>query len=189
MLNVELLRLLLLVPVVPVARLAGGACSSLTSAIIAGLLPVTTRVSKSCFWTAVNHVSSALSMLAFTPAAFVVWFSLDDTAWDQTASSLSSLDITFFDAETGGLGKLPCLLGATVTGFVGLALQTLGYQLEEAARASVMTVLEIPFAYVLQHYCFQEEITPLGLAGVGLIVLATSFNLVRRIQLQRSGNV
>ena len=30
---------------------------------------------------------------------------------------------------------------------------------------------------------------PRLILGVGLIVLATSFNLVRRIQLQRSGNV
>ena len=70
---------------------------------------------------------------------------------------------------------------------MGLALQTLGYQLEEAARASVMTVLEIPFAYMLQHYCFQEEITPLGLVGVSLICLATTLNLLRRLQLARSG--
>ena len=32
-----------------------GACSALTSAVIAGLLPVTTRISKDCFWTAVNQ--------------------------------------------------------------------------------------------------------------------------------------
>ena len=159
-----------------------GACSSLTSAIIAGLLPVTTRVSKSCFWTAVNHVSSALSMLAFTPAAFVVWFSLDDTAWDQTASSLSSLDITFFDAETGGLGKLPCLLGATVTGFVGLALQTLGYQRTEASKASVMTILEIPFAYLMQSVLFHDEVNPLGLAGVGFVMVGTVLNLLRHMK-------
>ena len=48
-----------------------------------------------------------------------------------------------------------------------------------------MTVLEIPFAYVLQHYCFREEITPLGLVGVSLICFATTLNLLRRLQLAR----
>ena len=50
-----------------------GAASALFSAIVAGLLPVCTRISKQCFWTAVNHVSSALSAVVFTPLAFGIW--------------------------------------------------------------------------------------------------------------------
>ena len=98
-----------------------------------------------------------------------------------------SADVTLPKLRHQGVqyGKWLLLFGATFTGFVGLALQTLGYQLEEAARASVMTVLEIPFAYVLQHYCFREEITPLGLVGVSLICFATTLNLLRRLQLAR----
>ena len=34
-----------------------------------------------------------------------------------------------------GLGRLSCLIGATITGFAGLALQTLGYQREEVRRS------------------------------------------------------
>ena len=47
-----------------------------------------------------------------------------------------------------------------------------------------MTVLEIPFAYVLQYVLFHEEMTPLGLVGVGLVISATLFNLLRRLQKQ-----
>ena len=154
-----------------------GALASLLSAVIAGLLPVCTRKSKECFWTAVNHVSSALSALVFTPTAFLVWFALDRTAMDQ---SVSSLDI--LTHSSSGLGKWPLLLGATVTGFAGLALQTLGYQREEAAKASVMTILEIPFAYLLQWAVFHDDITHLGLVGVGLVASGTMLNLLRHWQ-------
>ena len=159
-----------------------GALSSLFSAVIAGLLPVTTRISKDCFWTAVNHMSSALSALVFTPLAYAVWFALEPTAWEQTTRSITDLDGRWFDAETGSLGKMPCLLGATLTGFAGLALQTLGYQRTEAAKASVMTVLEIPFAYLMQYALFHDEISGLGLCGVALVMGATSLNLLRHMQ-------
>ena len=162
-----------------------GALSSLCSAVIAGLLPVCTRKSKECHWTAVNHVSSALSAFLFTPIGFAVWFATDVTAMEQSASSFDAL------AEQGGggdgaagvhLGRWPLLLGATVTGFAGLALQTLGYQREEAAKASVMTILEIPFAYLLQAVVFHDEITALGLGGVGLVACGTMLNLLRHLQ-------
>ena len=85
----------------------------------------------------------------------------------------------------GGLVKWPLLLGATLTGFAGLALQTLGYQREEAARASVMTILEIPFAYLLQSAVFHDDVTPLGLVGVGLVACGTMLNLLRHLQRAR----
>ena len=164
-----------------------GALSSLFSALIAGLLPVCTRKSKECFWTAVNHVSSALSALVFTPLAFVVWFSLDSTAIEQSMSSLGALEQA---SDSGAFGKWALLVGATVTGFVGLALQTLGYQQEEASKASVMTVLEIPFAYMLQAWIFHDEVSALGLVGVGLVICGTMLNLLRhrqRAQLSAKG--
>ena len=112
-----------------------GAASALFSAIVAGLLPVCTRISKRCFWTAVNHVSSALSALVFTPLAFVVWFAVDptaaavmDNAWGEIHSSEPHASLL------PGIGRLGCLVGATVTGFGGLALQTLCYQREEVRR-------------------------------------------------------
>ena len=73
------------------------------------------------------------------------------------------------------------LLGATLTGFAGLALQTVGYQLEEAAKAGVMTVLEIPFAYLLQYYVFGDDVSSLGILGVSLVVIATMGNLLRQM--------
>jgi len=178
-----------------------GALSAFTSAVVAGLLPICTRKSKACFWTAVNHVSSLLSGVLFTPIAIAIWFAIDASAPAAAADSLGELfgleqlrDFLTNDTATDAtaahhrpflLYKWALLFGATLTGFLGLALQTLGYQLEEAARASVMTVLEIPFAYVLQDLLFHEPVTPLGLAGVALVISATMINLLRRLQLAK----
>lgn len=175
-----------------------GALSSFVSAVVAGLLPICTRKSKACFWTAVNHCSSALSALVFTPAAIGIWFMVDPEGPAKMVTSLGELvqpeEFMMLRTTSMGddgteaikwqIGRWPLLLGATVTGFLGLALQTLGYQLEEAARASLMTVLEIPFAYVLQYALFREPMTPLGLGGVALVISATMLNLIRRLQLK-----
>ena len=118
-----------------------GAGCALLSAAVSGLLPVCTRLSRRCFWTAVNHVSDALSAFVLTPCAFAVWFAADPTAWGQLRGSLAPL---VWHEQGGGaegpqLGTWACLLGATLTGFAGLALQTLGYQRTQAAAAGVMT--------------------------------------------------
>ena len=45
---------------------------------------------------------------------------------------------------------------------------TTGYQRTEAAKASVMTILEIPFAYLMQYIFFDDNLSPLGMLGAGL---------------------
>ena len=162
-----------------------GAASALFAAVVAGLLPVCTRLSKDCSWTAVNHVSSALSALVFTPLAIAIWSYVDSSATEQLSSGWEQM-ITPVDDEplVAGLGKLSCVLGATFTGFAGLALQTLGYQREEAAKASIMTILEIPFAYLLQHALFHDELNALAMLGVCCVVGGTMLNLLRQLKLK-----
>jgi drug/metabolite transporter (DMT)-like permease len=161
-----------------------GTLCALSSAFIAGLLPVCTRKSKEAVWIVVNQVSDALSAFVFTPLAFVVWFSVDSSAEIQCRAAAAALFTGSHPAGStfDGTGKWLLLLGATFTGFAGLALQTLGYQREEAAKASVMTILEIPFAYLLQNAIFHDEITPLGICGVGLVICGTALNLARHMQ-------
>lgn len=151
-----------------------GALSALASAVVAGLLPVCVRKSRMCLWTAVNHCSSALSALVFSPAAILAWLWYKPAAWAEASAGLGELLL---------VRNCALLVGATLVGFLGLSFQTRGYQLEQAARASVMTVLEIPFAYVLQYALFHEELSLLGLLGVVVVCSATVLNLVRRQQL------
>ena len=45
----------------------------------------------------------------------------------------------------------------------------------------MMTILEIPFAYLLQSFLFHDDVTPLGLVGVALVVSGTMLNLLRQM--------
>ena len=55
---------------------------------------------------------------------------------------------------------------------------------EEAAKASVMTILEIPFAYLLQFFVFGDELNTLGIGGVTLVCCGTMLNLLRHYLVQ-----
>ena len=104
----------------------------------------------------------------------LAWLWYKPAAWAEASAGLGELLL---------VRNCALLVGATLVGFLGLSFQTRGYQLEQAARASVMTVLEIPFAYVLQYALFHEELSLLGLLGVVVVCSATVLNLVRRQQL------
>jgi len=160
------------------ARYWFGATFALVSAVFTGALPVTTRLSKECFWTAVNMFSTLMSAMIITPISFVIWCKLDHSAWRQSTAGFGHLDESWYNLTTGTLGALPCLMMATITGYMGVALQTAGYQRAEVTTASVMTVIEIPFAYMMQYTIFGQEVTSLGLTGVALIMSATLINLL-----------
>ena len=148
---------------------AVGVAASLASAVLAGAMPVCTRRSKAASWTAVNHVSAALSSFVFTPLAIAVWWATDADAPEQMKAGFEALRQS---------DQWLLLLAASVTGFIGLGLQTLGYQrVESASRAAVLSVLEIPFAYMLQGLLFHEGLEPLGIAGTALVTGASLLNL------------
>lgn len=152
-----------------------GACGALAAAVCGGLLPVLTRHSKAASWTAVNHVSALVSAAVVTPLAFALWFRIDAGAWSAALESAAAL------ATAAGVRPVLCLLGATGTGYVALALQTRGYQLAHAAtKASLMNLLEIPFAYLVQYVVFGDAVGPLGLAGVALVAAGSACNMLYR---------
>ena len=152
-----------------------GACGALAAAVCGGLLPVLTRHSKAASWTAVNHVSALVSAAVVTPLAFALWFRIDRGAWSAALESAAAL------ATAAGVRPVLCLLGATGTGYVALALQTRGYQLAHAAtKASLMNLLEIPFAYLVQYVVFGDAVGPLGLAGVALVAAGSACNMLYR---------
>lgn len=62
-------------------------------------------------------------------------------------------------------------------------MQTYGYQIEQAARASIMTDLEIPFSCLLQFIVFNHRPNLLALVGMTTIAAAGIFNLCMRKQL------
>jgi len=158
-----------------------GILCGLSSAIIGGLLPVCTRKSKGVHWVAITHCSSLLSMVVFSPIALFVWTKVKPENETELSNSLGWLFGTRqLVHNTSPLGAWLLLLGVAGIGFAALAMQTKGYQLEQASRASMMVVLEIPFAYVLQAVIFGDPITPLGVLGAGFIGAATVLNVIRR---------
>ena len=46
-----------------------------------------------------------------------------------------------------------------------------------ATKASLMNLLEIPFAYLMQYFLFGDAVEPLGLGGVALVAGASLLNL------------
>ena len=71
------------------------------------------------------------------------------------------------------------ILLTAVIGFVGLGLQTYGYQREKASRASVMNFIEIPFAYLLQDLMFHRRPNWRGIIGIVLVMVSGLLNVIR----------
>lgn len=146
---------------------ARGVVFALSGAVVSGLLPVCVRASKLCHWTTVEHATSALSGFVFTPLALAFQY-------------LAPTAVNTFQYPELSPGRIMLLLVAAMVGFAGLGLQTYGYQHEEASKASVMTFLEIPFAYLLQHFVFQQTVNGWGLAGVSLVMCSGLTNVAFR---------
>eukprot|EP00947_MAST-08B_sp_MAST-8B-sp1_P004722 g4722.t1 len=133
-------------------------------AVVAGLLPVCVRASKGAHWATVEHVAAAWAASILTPLGLGV----------QAATGIGADELS--RAEV--VPKLPLILLTALVGFSALALQTIGYQREKASRASVMTFLEIPFAFMLQAVVFKQEPNVVAGAGIALVMLAGILNVV-----------
>lgn len=160
-----------------------GVASALCSAVAGGLLPVLTRKSKEAHWATIELWSAAGSSFIFTPIGLLVWFYMPSIV-GFTDSRSERVDKTR-EAVTAVLHFQPLLaiiLALSLVGFAGLGLQTYGYQREEAARASMMTFLEVPFAYLMQWQVFGDVLTWLQAVGMSLIVLSCIVNVRHKLQ-------
>lgn len=148
-----------------------GSCCALAGSVVAGLLPVIVRLSSDCHWTSVEHVTAFFSTFVFSPAGLGLWYvhgRLTESDDEQPSHQL----------QIGS--HWPVLVIAALVEFAGLGLQTYGYQVEEAARASVMTFLEIPFNYVLQAILFHQQPNMLAILGMLLILTSGILNIARK---------
>merc|ERR1712216_516585 len=99
-----------------------GCLFALCGAIVAGLSPSCVRLSVECHWSLVEHVTALSSMILLTPAGLLVWLLVLDAEVDLPSTEAYVMVLAVASVE-----------------FIGLGLQTYGYQKEEAARASLMT--------------------------------------------------
>eukprot|EP00729_Bicosta_minor_P007863 gene7863-28557_t len=172
-----------------------GMFSAFCSAVAAGLLPALTRKSKEVHWATVELWAASTSCLIFTPCSLVVWLHTQPNAF---AGAGDSVDARYNDYSNGysRVAELQTTLAAvlqfqdlfgimlllSLIGFTGLGLQTYGYQHEEAARASMMTFLEVPFAYVLQWQLFDDVLNRVQAAGMVLIVGSCAVTVWNKLQ-------
>lgn len=146
---------------------AKGALYALLSAFVAGLLPMCVRLSKSCHWATVEHTSAFVASFILTPVGLCI--------------EAASLKDNVFSGKSFSSHNMAWLSLVSLIGFSALALQTYGYQREEASKASMMTFLEIPFAYMIQCIFFKQQITALGVLGIFLVVVSAVVNAYFRI--------
>ncbi|KAL1510767.1 hypothetical protein AB1Y20_007053 [Prymnesium parvum] len=147
-----------------------GVVAALAAATVGSILPVIVRKSRACHWTTVEHVTTSLASFAFTPACLALWFgAIDPTAFSRTRASLTA-GWGATDAWQPRPWGLSVLLAAALIGFGALGLQTYGYQNERTTRASMMSFVEIPFAYLLQLVMFDDKPDPCALVGVACIL-------------------
>lgn len=140
---------------------------ALAACCMAGQIPVLARASRECHWSTVEHVNSFCSTFVFTPIALVVWW--------QMGAATGSL---FPRALHLHLWELVLVCGAAVVFFIGMCLQTIGYQNEEVTRASLMVYVEVPFSYVLQLIFFKHAVSGIQVLGILAIVSSAVTNFV-----------
>eukprot|EP00931_Biecheleriopsis_adriatica_P070294 TRINITY_DN44071_c0_g1_i1.p1 TRINITY_DN44071_c0_g1~~TRINITY_DN44071_c0_g1_i1.p1 ORF type:complete len:355 (-),score=41.30 TRINITY_DN44071_c0_g1_i1:102-1100(-) len=125
--------------------------------LIAGFLPVLTKRTQKCSWIEVEHVSSFVAVFVIGPLSFVL----------RTFLSDDNLEVVQISAVGVGL-----ILLASLGSFLGIAMQTQGYQMAEPGKATMFCYLEIPFAYVLQHVGTRDAVSINAFMGSSLIVIS-----------------
>merc|ERR1719375_1014523 len=126
--------------------------------------PVVTAKTKDCSWIEVEHVSACLSVFVLNPALFIGQYALYGAFPALPASAPSEVGLILLAA--GG-------------SFVGLGMETKGYQLAEVGKASMYRYIEVPFAYLLQHFGTSQPVQTQAVVGSMLIVASCLLSVKR----------
>lgn len=148
---------------------SGGDYSFVIGALLVGAVtPIVTRQTKEASWIEVEHVTSFAAVFVLNPLSICV---------QQAAKGEFVLDLPDIDAYGVGLVVL-----AAMGSFLGVAMQTRGYQLAEPGKAGMYNYLEIPFGYVLQVIGTDSPMTLFSIIGSCLILLSCLVGALAQVQ-------
>jgi drug/metabolite transporter (DMT)-like permease len=152
----------------PSATTSGGEDYTLVfiAMIIGSINPIITWQTKEASWIEVEHVTSFLAVFVLNPAVYCV-------------------EIFLLKSETPALPSLShseagLILLAGLGSFVGVAMQTRGYQMADPGKATMYCYLEIPFAYVLQTIGTARSVSMHSVLGAILVLSSCFLDLAAR---------
>jgi len=118
-------------------------------------VPIVTRKCRDCSWIEVEHVNAFLASAVLNPGLMLGEYALEGSwpAWPAAAP-----------------GEVALIVLAAAGSFVGIAMETKGYQLADAGRASMFRYVEVPFAYLLQSLATTAPVEPRAVLGATLIL-------------------
>eukprot|EP00746_Dinoflagellata_sp_MGD_P000040 gnl/MRDRNA2_/MRDRNA2_100076_c0_seq1.p1 gnl/MRDRNA2_/MRDRNA2_100076_c0~~gnl/MRDRNA2_/MRDRNA2_100076_c0_seq1.p1 ORF type:complete len:350 (+),score=42.47 gnl/MRDRNA2_/MRDRNA2_100076_c0_seq1:53-1051(+) len=123
--------------------------------VLCSLAPVVTRRTRACSWIEVEHVGAFLACIVLDPALMCVQFLVQGRVPG---------------VQTTGKLEVVLILLAALGSFIGIAMETKGYQMAEPGKAAMFRYVEVPFAYVLQHIGTDEPVSQLAVCGSVLIL-------------------
>jgi drug/metabolite transporter (DMT)-like permease len=125
------------------------------SLILCSLAPLVTRRTRACSWIEVEHVGAFLACAVLDPALMCVQFLVQGVVPAM---------------QTTGKFEVVLILLAALGSFVGIAMETKGYQMAEPGKAAMFRYVEVPFAYLLQCLGTATPVSSRAVCGSVLIL-------------------
>lgn len=137
-----------------------GVAFALGGAVVNALMVVVVKLSNEVHWSAIEHTTALLSTFVLTPIALLVFpHATGESAWAETDLSRGSVLLVFFIASLE---------------FLGLVLETIGFQAADVVHASILNMVEVPWSYTLQVFVRGEALRPVSVGGAALILSAVT---------------
>merc|ERR1719320_1593042 len=121
------------------------------------------RTRSEAHWLEIEFVTGFVNAVVLSPGIFLMQYLVTTFTNRESFYELTLIEITAWQ-------WFECIVVGAVA-FAGLACLTIGFQLEEAPRGSVVMYLEIPIMYIAQWVFFGEGISCTELVGVVIMIL------------------
>jgi len=133
-------------------------------------------------WLQIEFVTGFVNAFLTTPGIILVQYIVKHVFYESGVSEFALIQISRIQ-----WGQ--CITIGAI-GFSALACNTIGFQLEEAPRASIVMYLEIPLMYVAQWAVFGKGISLTELCGVVILVISVLGAAIEKlVMLRRSEKV
>ena len=164
-----------------------GVGAAVAATVFSGLRPVLTRAVRPWHWSSISHAGCAWSLFLLTPLSLAALYAADQAAFAAHADGLACVLHNEADCPSprqpeGVDEDLPSfprpyaaltLFLTPVLSFTANLLNAYAYRtVTHSHTANMLAYLEIPFAFMLQHFLFGDPVD--WLDGVGILVILSS---------------